>query len=69
MLLMDIISSLNCVEAGEWLVTVCNHLPANHPLDNIDHSYYIERAQKIVDKVEYNGNKRKFVAKNQLSLF
>ena len=57
------------VEAGEWLMTVCNHLTPDHPLDNINFSYYIERAEKIINKISYNGKKRPYVAPNQLSLF
>jgi hypothetical protein len=57
------------VEAGEWVMTVCNHLTPNHPLDNINHSYYIERAEKIINKISYNGKRRPYVAPNQLSLF
>jgi hypothetical protein len=57
------------VEAGEWLMTVCNHLTSDHSLDNINFSYYIERAEKIINKISYNGKKRPYVAPNQLSLF
>ena len=57
------------VEAGEWLMTVCNHLTPDHSLDNINFSYYIERAEKIINKISYNGKKRPYVAPNQLSLF
>jgi len=48
---------------------VCNHLTPTHPLDNINHSYYIERAERIINKISYNGKKRPCVAQNQLSLF
>lgn len=57
------------VEAGEWLATVCNKLTKNHPMDNINYDYYIERAQKLVDKIELQGKKRKFVDPAQMSLF
>ncbi len=57
------------VEAGDWVMTVCNHLTSDHSLDNINHSYYIERAEKIINKISYNGKRRPFVAHNQLSLF
>lgn len=57
------------VEAGEWLVTVCNKLTKDHPMDNINYNYYIERAQRIVDKIELQGKKKKFVDPAQLSLF
>jgi hypothetical protein len=62
-------ASVSQVEAGEWVMTVCNHLTANHPLDNIDHSYYIERAERIINKINYRGKKVPIVIKNQLSLF
>jgi hypothetical protein len=58
------------VEAGEWLMTVCNHLTPNHPLDNINHAYYIERAERIMHKIQYEGKKRKVIVNpNQISLF
>jgi hypothetical protein len=58
------------VEAGEWVCTVCNHLLPDHPLDNINYDYYIEKAEKIVHKILYEGKKRKVVVNpNQLSLF
>lgn len=58
------------VEAGEWVMHVCNHLTPEHPLDNINYDYYIERANKIVHKVQTEGKKRKVVINpDQLSLF
>ena len=58
------------VEAGEWLMTVCNHLTPNHPLDNINHAYYIERAERIIHKIQLEGKKRKIIVNpNQISLF
>jgi hypothetical protein len=58
------------VEAGEWLMTVCNHLTPDHPLDNINHAYYIERAERIMHKIQYEGKKRKVIVNpNQISLF
>ncbi len=58
------------VEAGEWLATVCNHLTPDHPLDNINYDYYIERCNRIIEKIQLEGKKRKIVVdKNQLSLF
>ena len=62
-------AAVSQVEAGEWVMHVCNHLTPDHPLDNINHSYYIERAERIINKISYNGKKRPFVAQNQLSLF
>lgn len=58
------------VEAGEWLATVCNHLRKDHPMDNINYAYYIERAERIVSKIQTEGKARKVVINpNQLSLF
>jgi hypothetical protein len=63
-------ANVSQVEAGEWLTTVCNNLNKNHLLDNINYDYYIERAEKIIHKIAYEGKKRKVVVNpNQLSLF
>jgi hypothetical protein len=58
------------VEAGDWVMHVCNHLPPDHPLDNINYVYYIERAERIISKIQLEGKKRKItINPNQLSLF
>ena len=58
------------VEAGEWVMTVCNHLLPDHPLDNINHAYYIERAERIISKIQFAGSKRKIIVNpNQMTLF
>jgi hypothetical protein len=58
------------VEAGEWLSTVCNHLTKDHPMGNINYDYYIERANKIIYKIQTEGKKRKIeIDPSQLSLF
>jgi hypothetical protein len=58
------------VEAGDWVMHVCNHLPPDHPLDNINYAYYIERAERIISKIQLEGKKRKVtINPNQLSLF
>lgn len=63
-------ANVSQVEAGEWLATVCNKLDKNHPLDNINYAYYIERAEKLIRKIETEGKARKVVTNpNQLSLF
>jgi hypothetical protein len=62
-------ASVSQVEAGDWVMTVCNHLTPNHPLDNINHSYYIQQAEKIINKIKYKGKKAPVVIANQLSLF
>jgi hypothetical protein len=56
------------VEAGDWVMTVCNKLSKDHPMDNINREYYIECAQKMVDKILLKGRKPIFVDPNQLSL-
>jgi hypothetical protein len=62
-------AAISQVEAGEWLMTVCNHLSPKHPLDNINHSYYIEKAERIINKINYQGKKVPVIDPNQLSLF
>ena len=58
------------VEAGEWVMHVCNHLTKEHPLDNVNYDYYIERANRIVHKILTEGKKRKIIVNpNQLNLF
>lgn len=58
------------VEAGDWVMHVCNHLKKDHPLDNINHAYYIERAERIVHKIQLEGKKRKIIVNpNQMTLF
>ena len=58
------------VEAGEWVMTVCNHLLPDHSLDNINHAYYIERANRILEKIQFAGRKRKIIVNpNQMTLF
>jgi len=63
-------AAVSQVEAGEWLATVCNKLDKSHPLDNINHLYYIDRAEKLISKIETEGKARKVVINpNQLTLF
>jgi len=58
------------VEAGEWVMTVCNHLLPDHSLDNVNHAYYIERANRILEKIQFAGRKRKIIVNpNQMTLF
>jgi hypothetical protein len=58
------------VEAGDWLMHVCNKLTKDHPLDNVNYDYYIERAERIIHKIQLEGKRRKVnIDKNQLSLF
>ena len=63
-------ADISQVEAGEWVMHVCNHLTPDHSLDNINYDYYIERANKIVHKIQTEGKKRKIIVNpNQMSLF
>ena len=60
------------VEAGEWVCTVCNFLRRSTDVATagINYDYYIERAERIVHKIQYEGKRRKVVVNpNQLSLF
>jgi hypothetical protein len=58
------------VEAGEWMCTVCNHLTKDHPMNNINYEYYIEKCNTIVSKIQTEGKKRKVVVNpNQISMF
>jgi hypothetical protein len=58
------------VEAGEWVMHVCNYLLPDHPLDNINHAYYIERAETIINKIQFAGRKRKIIVNpQQMTLF
>jgi hypothetical protein len=63
-------ASISQVEAGEWVMHVCNHLPKNHPIDNVNFNYYIDRAERIITKIATEGKKNKTVyIPNQLNLF
>lgn len=57
------------VDAGDWVATVCNKLKKDHPLDNINHNYYIDKANRIVFNILYEGRKHKIESSNQLTLF
>jgi len=62
-------AKISQVEAGEWLMTVCNKLTKKHPMNNINYNYYIARANRIVDKIAYEGRRIPKKDVNQLSLF
>ena len=58
------------IEAGEWVCTVCNMLPKNASLDNINYDYYIERCERIIRKIQTEGRaKNVIINPQQLSLF
>jgi hypothetical protein len=47
---------------------VCNHLTPDHSMDNINYDYYIERCNRIIEKIQFEGRKRKIeINPNQLS--
>ena len=63
-------AKISQVEAGEWMATVCNFLPKNTPVKNVNYDYYIEKANRIVNKILTEGKKRNVVViPNQLNLF
>ena len=63
-------AEISQVEAGDWVMHVCNHLTKDHPLTNINYDYYIERCNRIIEKIQFNGRKRKVIINpNQMSLF
>ena len=63
-------AAVSQVEAGEWLATVCNFLPKNSKVDNINYNYYIEKANRIITKINTEGKRIKTVyIPNQLNLF
>jgi len=56
----------------DYLVKVCNFLPKDTKVEdcNINFSYYITKAQEIIDKISLEGRKKvKEQPKNQLSMF
>ena len=58
------------VEAGEWKCFVCNYLEKNSKLDNVNFSYYIDKAESMIVKILTNGkSKKNVVIPNQISLF
>ena len=58
------------VEAGEWVCKVCNYLPRNSKVDNINYDYYIEKANRLVTKIATEGRRTKTIfIPNQLNLF
>ncbi len=63
-------AAISQVEAGEWVCKVCNFLPKNSPVDNVNYDYYIEKANRILTKIQTEGKRIKTVfIPNQLNLF
>ena len=63
-------AAISQIEAGEWVCKVCNFLPKNSPVDNVNYDYYIEKANRLVTKIATEGRRIKTVfIPNQLNLF
>lgn len=63
-------AAISQVEAGEWICKVCNFLPKNSAVDNVNYDYYIEKANRLVTKINTEGRRIKTVfIPNQLNLF
>jgi DNA polymerase elongation subunit (family B) len=63
-------AAISQVEAGEWVCEVCNFLPKNSKVDNVNYDYYIEKANRIITKIQTEGKRIKTVfIPNQLDLF
>jgi hypothetical protein len=63
-------AAISQVEAGEWVCKVCNFLPKNSVVDNVNYDYYIEKANRLVLKINTEGRRIKTVfIPNQLNLF
>jgi hypothetical protein len=58
------------VEAGEWVCKVCNLLERNASTADVNHSYYIDRAEGMIVKILTGGKRKKNTTiPNQLGLF
>jgi hypothetical protein len=63
-------AAISQVEAGDWVCEVCNFLPKNSAVDNVNYDYYIEKANRIITKIKTEGKKNRAVyIPNQLDLF
>lgn len=63
-------AAVSQIEAGEWVCKVCNYLPKRSSTDNVNYEYYIEKANRIVTKINNEGRRIKTVyIPNQLNLF
>jgi len=59
------------VEAGEWLCTVCNFLSKDTKVEdvNINFKYYIDKAERIIKKINKSYVCRKDKDNKQLSIW
>lgn len=63
-------AAVSQLEAGEWECTVVNHLSKDHPLDNVNFQYYVDKCYTVINKIKLSGKKAvKSQPKNQISLF
>ncbi len=63
-------AAISQIEAGEWVCQVCNYLPKGSKVDNANYDYYIEKANRIITKIQTEGKRIKTVyIPNQLDLF
>lgn len=63
-------AAISQIEAGEWVCKVCNFLPKGSKVDNVNYDYYIEKANRLVTKINTEGKRIKTVyIPNQLNLF
>lgn len=63
-------AAVSQIEAGEWVCKVCNYLPKRSKTDNVNYDYYIEKANRLVTKINNEGRRIKTVyIPNQLNLF
>jgi DNA polymerase elongation subunit (family B) len=63
-------AAISQIEAGEWVCKVCNYLPKRSKTDNVNYDYYIEKANRLVTKINNEGRRIKTVyIPNQLNLF
>jgi hypothetical protein len=63
-------AAVSQIEAGEWVCKVCNYLPKRSKVDNVNYDYYIEKANRLVTKINNEGRRIKTVyIPNQLNLF
>jgi len=63
-------AAISQIEAGEWVCKVCNFLPKGSSTDNVNYDYYIEKANRIITKIQTEGKRINTVfIPNQLNLF
>jgi|SRR6478736_2711283 len=58
-------------DGSQYLIKECNYLPKDTKISdmNLNYQYYIDKANKIIDKIKLEGRKSIKVIPNQMSLF